>query len=49
MLRPSMDDPAAARKTDVKLASREAGVYAYSRVVASLLILLLPVVGTRFY
>jgi O-antigen/teichoic acid export membrane protein len=44
-----MDEAAAARRSDAKKASREAGVYAYSRVAASLLILLLPVVGSRVY
>jgi O-antigen/teichoic acid export membrane protein len=44
-----MDDAAAARKSDAKKASREAGVYAYSRVAASLLILVLMVVGARVY
>jgi O-antigen/teichoic acid export membrane protein len=44
-----MDDAAAARKSDARKASREAGVYAYSRVAASLLIVLLPVVGARIY
>lgn len=49
MLPASMDDAAAARKSDARKASREAGVYAYSRVAASLLILLLMVVGARVY
>lgn len=43
------DAAAAARKSDAKKASREAGVYAYSRVAASLLILVIVVVGARVY
>jgi O-antigen/teichoic acid export membrane protein len=34
---------------DVKKAAREAGIYAYSRVAASLLVVLMPVIGTRIY
>jgi O-antigen/teichoic acid export membrane protein len=40
---------AATERTDTETASREAGIYAYSRVVASLLILALPVIGARVY
>jgi O-antigen/teichoic acid export membrane protein len=35
--------------TELARASREAGVYAYSRVLSSLLVLLVGVIGTRLY
>jgi O-antigen/teichoic acid export membrane protein len=36
-------------RSDREKASREAGIYAYSRVASSLLVLLLPVIGARVY
>jgi O-antigen/teichoic acid export membrane protein len=35
--------------TETAKAAREAGIYAYSRVAASLLVVLMPVIGTRIY
>jgi O-antigen/teichoic acid export membrane protein len=36
-------------RSDREKASREAGIYAYSRVASSVLVLLLPVIGARVY